>query len=833
MSLVNGKYNFVYTFGFCAILYLIFPFTTVGQTTNNPNDSAKLSFSIDKIPIRVGDTFTLHLNAENITDLAGWNCSILFDSDVLEAVEVIEGDFLEKDGEDPFFLPGEIDNAAGKITNLSAARFSPQGVSGTGSLLSVTFIAKTTGKAQVTLSNLSVGLSNLATISLNIPEIVVTVEEQPDPDGPKFFFSIDETPIRVGDTFTLHLNAENITDLAGWNCSILFDSDVLQAAEVFEGDFLKKGGSNAFFLPGEIDNAAGKITQLSAARISADGVSGTGRLLSVTFMARAVGEARVTLTNLNAGSSGASTAGVLETIPLSIPEIIITVEEQPTSDVNNAKLSFSIDEIPVRARDTFTLHLDIEHVTDLSRWQCDIVFDPNTLEAVEVVEGDFLKEDGETTVFLKNTIDNTAGKITGLGAISLSKDGISGTGRLLSVTFVAKAVGEAQITLTNLYADSSEAVTIPLNVPEIVITVLDADSANLFFSIDETPIRAGGTFTLHLNVENVTDLAGWLCDIVFDPNTLEAIEVNEGDFLKKDDAKTFFLKGAIDNAAGKITSLGAVSLSRDGVSGTGRLLSLVFVAKAVGEAQITLTNQYAGSSDLMPISMSISEFVFNVEERIFPAWDVNQDGEVDILDLMHVAQYLREDPSVNPQSDVDGDGTIGILDLITVAQHFDESTASAPISISEGGINTDSYTVDTEKLMPATIQAWIAHAQIENDGSIAFQKGIANLQRLLTSLTPKRTALLANYPNPFNPETWIPYQLSKPAEVSLTIYAANGKMIKTLVLGHQDAGIYKSRSRAVHWDGRNSIGEPVASGIYFYTLIAGDFTATRKMLIMK
>ncbi|MDE0481419.1 MAG: cohesin domain-containing protein [Candidatus Poribacteria bacterium] len=826
MSLVNGKYNFVYTFGFCAILYLIFPFTTVGQTTNNPNDSTKLSFSIDKIPIRVGDTFTLHLNAENITDLAGWNCSILFDADVLEAVEVLEGDFLKKDGEDPFFLPGEIDNAAGKITNLSAARFSPQGVSGTGSLLSVTFIAKTTGKAQVTLSNLSVGLSDLTTISLSIPEIVVTVEDQPDPDGPKFFFSVDETSIRVGDTFTLHLNAENITDLAGWNCNILFDADVLETVEVIEGDFLKEGGEDPFFYGGEIDNTIGNITKLSAALFSGS-VSGTGRLLSVTFTVKTKGQTRITLNNLHAGNSA------LSTIPLSTPEIIITVEDQPIPDVDNAKLSFSIDEIPVRARDTFKLHLDTENVADLARWQCDIVFDPNVFEAVEVVEGDFLKEDGETTVFLKNTIDNTAGKITGLGAISLSKDGISGTGRLLSVTFVAKAVGEAQITLSNLYADSSEAVTIPLNVPEIVITVLDADSANLFFFLDETPVRAGGTFTLHLKVENVTDLAGWLCDIVFDPNTLEAIEVSEGDFLKKDDAKTFFLKGAIDNTAGKITGLGVVSLSKDGVSGTGRLLSVVFVAKAVGEAQITLTNQYAGSSDLEVIPLSISEFVITVEERVYPPWDVNQDGAVNILDLMHVAQYLREDASVNPQSDVDGDGTIGILDLIVVAQQIEETTASAPTSIRNRVVNMDSFVDGTQELTPTTIQTWIAHAQIENDGSIAFQKGIANLQRLLTLLTPKRTALLANYPNPFNPETWIPYQLSKSAEVSLTIYAANGKMIKTLVLGYQDAGVYKSRIHAAYWDGRNSIGEPVASGIYFYTLIAGDFTATRKMLIRK
>ena len=94
-------------------------------------------------------------------------------------------------------------------------------------------------------------------------------------------------------------------------------------------------------------------------------------------------------------------------------------------------------------------------------------------------------------------------------------------------------------------------------------------------------------------------------------------------------------------------------------------------------------------------------------------------------------------------------------------------------------------------------------------------------------------ALLVNFPNPFNPETWIPYQLAKDAEVTLTIYAIDGQVVRRLVLGHQPAGIYQTRSRAAYWDGRNAFGEPVASGVYFYTLTAGDFTATRKMLIRK
>ena len=98
---------------------------------------------------------------------------------------------------------------------------------------------------------------------------------------------------------------------------------------------------------------------------------------------------------------------------------------------------------------------------------------------------------------------------------------------------------------------------------------------------------------------------------------------------------------------------------------------------------------------------------------------------------------------------------------------------------------------------------------------------------------PDETTLRANYPNPFNPETWIPYQLAKSAEVTLHIYATNGTLVRTLALGHQSAGIYRNRSRAAYWDGRNELGESVASGIYFYTLTAGDFTATRKMLIVK
>ena len=103
----------------------------------------------------------------------------------------------------------------------------------------------------------------------------------------------------------------------------------------------------------------------------------------------------------------------------------------------------------------------------------------------------------------------------------------------------------------------------------------------------------------------------------------------------------------------------------------------------------------------------------------------------------------------------------------------------------------------------------------------------------LSKTAPEETSLFANYPNPFNPETWIPYQLAEPAEVKVAIYAADGTLVRTLALGHQPAGVYQSKGRAAYWDGTNELGELVASGVYFYTLTAGEFTATRKLLIRK
>ena len=202
--------------------------------------------------------------------------------------------------------------------------------------------------------------------------------------------------------------------------------------------------------------------------------------------------------------------------------------------------------------------------------------------------------------------------------------------------------------------------------------------------------------------------------------------------------------------------------------------------------------------------------------------DINNDSVVNIVDLTLVASNFGK--TGQNSADVNGDGIVNIVDLTLVAAAFG-NTAAAPLSM----WNLDQEIAPTRN----QVQQWLHQARQVNSTDPTFQHGLLILEQLLVSLTPKETALLPNYPNPFNPETWIPYQLAASAEVSIAIYTADGKLVRRLELGLQSVGIYESRSRAAYWDGRNALGEPVASGLYFYTLTTGEFTATRKMLIRK
>ena len=342
---------------------------------------------------------------------------------------------------------------------------------------------------------------------------------------------------------------------------------------------------------------------------------------------------------------------------------------------------------------------------------------------------------------------------------------------------------------------------------------------SISYSFSAAPIHREDTFTLDIGARDVFDMAGWQFDITFDPAVLEAVDVTEGGFLKTA-TSTLFEDGTINNVAGKIEGLSAIRLSTQGASGTGTLVQVTFKAKAAGETQVALEKVQFGaiSGDEIPAGPHLIRFI--VEGRLANG-DVNRDGRVSVLDLILIAQQLGRRVAAGSSVDLNGDGVVSILDLILTARSLGNTTASAAPGAEAEGID------------PEMIEAWIAQAQFEDDGSLAFKEGIEVLENLLASLVPEETALLANYPNPFNPETWIPYQLAESAEVALTIYDMNGQIVRRIAVGHRAAGIYQSRSRAAYWDGRNQLGEPVASGLYFYTLETDDFTATRKMMMLK
>ena len=414
-----------------------------------------------------------------------------------------------------------------------------------------------------------------------------------------------------------------------------------------------------------------------------------------------------------------------------------------------------------------------------------------------------------------------------------------------------------------------------------VIFIATATPTELFVNITPTQITSpavGKKFTLNVNIIKGESINGYVITVKYDPTALDLkLEddnknlIFNGEYLP--DAYPLIISESGESSGKKTVTLAATSPSES--SGDGVLAKLTFEVVELKESTLELVNVTLSNSKeslLTPnfdnnlVEVEVYDADVNGEDGVneedlaavsecfgkeitdnCSAADINKDGNVDILDLVAVTQAMgvSEDPSIVPEDvngedppivseDVNGDGVVNILDIVAVAAAF-EDTASAP-SI---------HDMKQFNVSAKDVQTWLTQAKAINSdipettkAHPAYQRGIAVLENLLATLTqaaaaPQKTALLLNYPNPFNPETWIPYQLAEATDVTVTIHAMNGSLIRTLSLGHQSAGLYRSKSRAAYWDGKNEFGEQVASGLYFYTLTAGRFSATGKMLIRK
>jgi len=291
------------------------------------------------------------------------------------------------------------------------------------------------------------------------------------------------------------------------------------------------------------------------------------------------------------------------------------------------------------------------------------------------------------------------------------------------------------------------------------------------------------------------------------------------------------------------------------------------------------------SNGLPPSDGQEVEVVIKQFDYRYPSGDVSGDGKITAYDAALILQYvvglIDELPvELNPSSSgsVPPNYSLSIPHLTVKAS----DKVYAPIHINDttglsfGGITLryDSTVLKVIDVLPTTTLSgsyWKANTNLDGEVRFAFaatqpMKGqgnlllvefealpntegrtsqlildnlefanslsIANINGAVTIL-PSKSALLQNYPNPFNPETWLPYQLAIDSPATISIYNAKGQLIRSISLSVKKAGVYRAKGKAGFWDGKDSFGQTVASGVYFYTLQAGNFTATRRMLVVK
>ncbi len=441
----------------------------------------------------------------------------------------------------------------------------------------------------------------------------------------------------------------------------------------------------------------------------------------------------------------------------------------------------------------FSINVSIVGGENVGGYQCSLTFDPTALRYIESANGDYLPHGSffVPPVVLENSVTLAATSLAGVG---------NGDGTLATVTFEVLDVKVSVIDLSDVILTNSDGEILtdsdgehlpqvpPISTKVIEPTLLSTDAIISLTPSSVLSPAVGEQLTFYMDITGGQNVADYQLTYDFDASALKHISERRGNYLA----------GGVGN-------------------GDGTLETVRFEVLDVKASTVSVSGYLIAPNGFRYLP------TFESAEVIVPLLgDVNRDGKVDILDLVLVASSFGQTGSGIP-ADVNEDGVVNIVDLVKVAGELG-GEAAAP----------SAWSLDLEGTFTREqVQQWLSEAQELSLTDAVSQRGLLYLEQLLAALTPKETALLPNYPNPFNPETWIPYHLATPADVSISIYTAGGQLVRKLDLGHQTVGIYESRSRAAYWDGRNNVGERVASGVYFYTLTAGKFTASRKMLIRK
>ena len=557
---------------------------------------------------------------------------------------------------------------------------------------------------------------------------------------------------------------------------------------------------------------------------------------------------------------------------------------------------------------TGTVNVSIEDVTNLGAFEFTLKYDGSIvkiLQATDVQLGDFLGSTGRTVVPTGPDIDNDAGEMT-FGAFTFGGNpGPDGDGVLATIIFTAQSEGTSALDLTDVQVTDINGNVIPIDVIDGQIQVGQPSATIVKIDPESQQIPSpGDTAEINVKIEDVTNLGAFEFKLKYDGSIvkiLQPTDVQLGDFLGSTGRTVVPTGPDIDNDAGEMT-YGAFTFGEDpGPDGNGVLATIIFTAQSEGSSALDLTNVQVTDINGDVIPVDVIDGQVQVEKECNPG-DVSGNGTISAYDASLILQYtvgLIKDFPVNKVGAPHYDSMPQSYTVWAPEQSTNsEEVIDVPIAIDDatgllaGGISikydqTILKAVDVTAFPLLSGSYWQANIQLEGEVRIAFAgttplKGKGNLVKIefevlkhaagktspiilsrvdlsnsltitkrngsVTILAPE-FALLQNFPNPFNPETWLPYQLAQDADVTVSIHNIKGQLVRTLHLGNQSAGVYVQKDKAVHWDGRDNEGERVASGVYFYTMQvcpvcvgincaiprigAGDFTATRKMVIAK
>ncbi|MBB15063.1 hypothetical protein CMK22_07305 [Candidatus Poribacteria bacterium] len=445
-----------------------------------------------------------------------------------------------------------------------------------------------------------------------------------------------------------------------------------------------------------------------------------------------------------------------------------------------------------------------ENAKDLYGYQFAVKFNTEVLEVESVSQGNFLKErfgwtGGDETHWIAGEIDNDNGEISSSLGIRVIPGEVKGNGVLATITFIPKKTDESELEFTEVKlsnADGDPVVSYSVNQIVQIPSVISADLV-IKASIE------GPLVVAELKIADPVNVDGYSVDLSF-PDNLEIV----------------FEEG-FDVSGNVITNI-----SED--------TTFKFQIYRSGEIKFELLN------GLLDGPLKTTEMPVLVNDHVTvvasPNWDINRDYVIDIFDLVVLGenfgrQITRE---LRPNPDVNRDSVVDVYDFVKVGAKFgwtyDPASTGVVPAVARSAIGpTDKVNVDFLKKVLDQVR-W--HPLADTPDFVKTRQLLLSLIKG-TLLTPVETRLLVNYPNPFNPETWIPFELANDALVTVRIYGQRGNIVRHMDIGYRSAGYYVTRDKAVYWDGKNDKGEPMSSGTYFYQISAGIYEATRKMIILK